>query len=63
MSNLLAALVRWANRVATWDAEAIIAGDDEIRLERHLNAARTINRFCTDLIVCCNERKNPRRCL
>jgi hypothetical protein len=63
MSDLLAALCRWARRVAEWDPEAIVAGDDSICMERHLNAARTINKFCTSIIVACNERKNPhRRC-
>jgi hypothetical protein len=60
MSDLLAGLVKWANRVATWNAEAIIVADDEICLERHQRAARVLNEFCVALLVACNERKNPR---
>jgi hypothetical protein len=57
MSDLLAGLVRWSHRVAEWDPEAIVAGDDEICLARHMQAARTLNTFCVGLITACNERR------
>jgi hypothetical protein len=61
MSDLLAGLVKWSNRVANWNAEAIIVADDEICLERHLRAARVLNEFCVSIMVACNERKTQRQ--
>jgi hypothetical protein len=61
MSGLLQGLVRWAAKVEAWNAEAIVAADDEICLERHMRAARTLNQFCVALITACNERRSQRR--
>ena len=49
-SDQLGNFCRWANRVNTWDAEAIALADDELCLKRHLKTARQLRTFCETLI-------------
>jgi hypothetical protein len=55
-SNQLAALSRWATKLATLDPETIASGDDDIRLKQHLKAAHELMEFCSRLIIALRSR-------
>jgi hypothetical protein len=55
-SNQLAALSRWANKLALIDPETVASGDDHIRLKQHLKAAQELMDFCSRLIVALTNR-------
>jgi hypothetical protein len=55
-SDQLGTLCRWVNRINTWDPEAIAAADDELRLKRHLKAARQLRTFCEAFIAALEDR-------
>jgi hypothetical protein len=55
-SDQLGTLCRWVNRINTWDPEAIAAADDELRLKRHLKAARQLRTFCEAFIAAIETR-------
>jgi hypothetical protein len=55
-SNQLAALCRWANKLAGIDPETVAAGDDEARAKEHIKAAEALMAFCSHLIVALRSR-------
>jgi len=55
-SNQLAALSRWANKLALLDPETVAAGDDDMRAKEHIKAAEALMAFCSRLIVALRSR-------
>jgi hypothetical protein len=55
-SDQLGSLCRWANKINSWDPEAIAAADDELALKRRLKAARQLRAFCETLIDAIEDR-------
>jgi hypothetical protein len=49
-SDQLGNFCRWANRINTWDPEAIALADDDLCLKRRLKTARQLRTFCETLI-------------
>jgi hypothetical protein len=49
-SDQLGTLCRWVNRITSWDPIAVALADDELRLKRHLKAARELKTFCEAFI-------------
>jgi hypothetical protein len=55
-SDELGTLCRWSNRITSWDPQAIAEADDELRLKRHLKAARQLRAFCEAFIAAIEVR-------
>jgi hypothetical protein len=55
-SDELGTLCRWSNRINSWDPTAIAEADDELRLKRHLKAARQLRAFCEAFIAAIEVR-------